>query len=131
MSFLSDFAFAEFKSEFSEKTKEKNVALKAIEKDNFQINESYFENTDKKNESQKDYNYVGDDQIVAAVLAWFLGPWGVHRFYLGYKGIAIVQLILGLSIVGLLITIPWALVDFIMILMGKLLPVSGFYLNSF
>jgi TM2 domain-containing membrane protein YozV len=47
-----------------------------------------------------------------AYLLWFfLGPFGGHRFYLGRKGSAIVQLILSLTIVGLLITLPWWLID--------------------
>ncbi|MES2337505.1 MAG: TM2 domain-containing protein [Pseudomonadota bacterium] len=53
------------------------------------------------------------NKIVAALLAFFLGPLGVHRFYLGRTGSGIVMLILTCTIVGLLVTGIWAFVDFI------------------
>lgn len=69
-------------------------------------------------------------QLVAALFAFFLGTLGIHRFYLGYTAIGIIQLILLLSgfftcgitsaIVGV-----WALVDFILILTNKLTDASG------
>lgn len=47
-----------------------------------------------------------------AYLLWFLvGPFGGYRFYLGYKSTAIWQLILSCTFFGLIITIPWCLVD--------------------
>ncbi len=64
------------------------------------------------------------NKIVAAVLAWFLGAYGGHNFYLGYQKKAIIQLVLGL--VGLILYVPlivsgvWALVEFIQILTGKI-----------
>lgn len=70
---------------------------------------------------------VGDDQLVAAILAFFLGFLGIHRFYLGYTGIGVIQLILSLTVIGLFITLPWALVDFIFIVLNKLLPKNGYY----
>lgn len=53
------------------------------------------------------------NKIVAALLAFFLGVLGVHRFYLGRTGSGIVMLVLTCTIVGMLITGPWAFVDFI------------------
>lgn len=65
--------------------------------------------------------------LVSALLAFFLGEFGVHNFYLGYRSRAITQL--GLYIVGwifsfVLIGIPiviavhiWAFVDFVLILL--------------
>lgn len=52
-------------------------------------------------------------RTVAAVLAFFLGPLGIHRFYVGKTGTAILMI---LTIGGLGI---WVLVDFIMILVGS------------
>ena len=69
-------------------------------------------------------------KLVAGPLGIFLGGFGVHNFYLGYTGKAVTQLVL--SIVGLLLScvvvgIPivmgvgiWALVEAIMILVGKI-----------
>ncbi|WIM67567.1 NINE protein [Corynebacterium breve] len=79
------------------------------------------------------YNAAGlpsqpKNKIVAAVLAFFLGSFGVHNFYLGYNSKAIAQL--SISVIGLItaiifigfimlmITGIWAFVEFIMILLG-------------
>lgn len=51
------------------------------------------------------------NKIVAALLAFFLGVFGVHRFYLGRIGSGIVMLLLTCTILGLLVTGVWALVD--------------------
>lgn len=65
-------------------------------------------------------------KIIALILAFFLGEFGAHNFYLGRKGIAMTQLIL--SIVGYALVIIligflplvvvgiWILVDIIQIL---------------
>lgn len=64
-------------------------------------------------------------KLVAGLLGILLGAFGVHRFYLGYNTIAIIQLILGL--LGILTcgitTIAsgiWGLIDGIMILTGSI-----------
>lgn len=89
-------------------------------------------------------------QAVAALLAFFLGQYGVHRFYLGHTETAIYQLLLtvGAVALALLLTIyptlattqlivltvlvyiasyVWPLVDFILILVGRLKPAAGEY----
>jgi TM2 domain-containing membrane protein YozV len=53
------------------------------------------------------------------LFAFFLGPLGVHRFYVGKIGSGIAMLLLTLSIIGLLITPIWALVDWIMAVSGS------------
>jgi len=58
-------------------------------------------------------------KIVAALLCWFLGGLGIHRFYLGYSAIGVIQL---LTFGGCGI---WALVDLILILTGGLKDVDG------
>ena len=40
-------------------------------------------------------------RITAALLAFFLGIFGVHEFYLGYNTAGIIQLILGVVTCGL------------------------------
>ena len=51
--------------------------------------------------------------VVALLLCFFLGCFGVHRFYVGKIGTGVVQLI---TLGGLGI---WALIDFIMIVLQK------------
>lgn len=51
----------------------------------------------------------------AYVLCIFFGAFGIHRLYLGEKGTGIVMLILGITIVGLIITGFWALIDLFLI----------------
>jgi TM2 domain-containing membrane protein YozV len=49
--------------------------------------------------------------LVAYLLWFFLGWFGGHNFYLERTGVAVTQLILSLTVVGLVITIIWVLVD--------------------
>lgn len=51
------------------------------------------------------------NKVVAALLAFFLGVFGLHRFYLGRKGSAITMLVLTITLVGTLVTVPWAIID--------------------
>ncbi len=51
----------------------------------------------------------------AYVLGVFLGMFGAHRFYLGRTGSAIVMLALTCTVVGLIITIPWHIIDWFLI----------------
>lgn len=55
--------------------------------------------------------------IVAVLLAFFLGPLGIHNFYLGYTTKGIIQLVISLTVVGLIVTGIWAFIDFIMLIM--------------
>jgi TM2 domain-containing membrane protein YozV len=59
--------------------------------------------------------------LLAAALCWFFGIIGVHRFYLGYTFIGILQIF---TLGGLGI---WTLIDFILILTGDLKPKKGSY----
>ena len=58
-------------------------------------------------------------KIVAALLCWFLGALGVHRFYLGHTGIGIIQMFT-LGGCGI-----WQVIDFIMILTGSVKDAQG------
>ena len=55
------------------------------------------------------------DACIAYILWFFLGYFGAHNFYLKRTGAAVAQLLLTLTIVGLLITFFWHLVDAILI----------------
>ncbi len=57
--------------------------------------------------------------MVALLLSFFLGGFGVDRFYLGYTGLGIAKL-LTLGACGV-----WSLIDFIMIIMNKLPDANG------
>lgn len=58
-------------------------------------------------------------QLVALILVVFVGVLGIHRFYLGYTVIGIIQLLTagGCGI--------WALIDLIRIITGELKPADG------
>ena len=58
-------------------------------------------------------------KVTAALLCFFLGLWGIHRFYVGKVGTGVAMLFT-LGGVGI-----WALVDFIMILMGSFTDANG------
>jgi len=63
----------------------------------------------------------GKSQLIALVLCGVVGYLGIHRFYLGYMGIGVIQL-LTLGGCGI-----WTLIDFIMIITGDLQPKDGRY----
>lgn len=63
---------------------------------------------------------TGKSQIVALLCVLFFGLLGIHRFYLGYFGIGLIQLF---TLGGLGI---WATVDFFRILFSDLGPADGF-----
>lgn len=74
-------------------------------------------------------------RLATALLAWFLGGFGAHRFYIGKTGTAIVMLVLGLigwATVWFLVGIPfliivgiWSLVDFILAVAGNMKDSNG------
>jgi hypothetical protein len=62
----------------------------------------------------------GQKNVVVAILfCLFLGYFGIHRFYLGYTGIGLIQLFT-LGFFGI-----WVLVDLILLLFGELKPKYG------
>ena len=63
-------------------------------------------------------------RLAVTLFAWFLGIFGVHRFYLGKigTGIAMIFTIGGLGI--------WALVDFIMAVTGSMKDKKGKFIRS-
>ena len=63
----------------------------------------------------------GKSQLIALILALLVGVLGIHRFYLGYTSIGIIQL---LTFGGFGI---WALIDLILIITGDLKPKTGNY----
>lgn len=107
--------------------------------------------TIEKSQSPDGAVIASKSKVASALLAFFLGIAGVHRYYLGYKKQGIIQtcgcvsLIIGyttyiLGMMGnstmLILSVPfllygagtsiWAFVDFIRILTGSLAPADGF-----
>ena len=66
-------------------------------------------------------------KIVAFLLGLFLGVFGVHNFYLGKTGMGLTQLLVTVLTLGFgaLVIGPWALVQSIMIIMGKIDDADG------
>lgn len=63
-------------------------------------------------------NLSAKSRIVAGVLGIFLGGFGVHRFYLGYSGIGIIQIIVTILSCG--IGYLWGFIEGILILTGNI-----------
>jgi len=65
------------------------------------------------------YPVSDKSRLAAALLCWFLGTLGIHRFYVGKVGTGVVMLLTcgGLGI--------WALIDLIVILVGSFRDTSG------
>lgn len=65
-------------------------------------------------------NPVSDkSRLAAALLCWFLGVLGIHRFYVGKVGTGILMIV---TLGGLGV---WALIDLIVILVGSFRDKSG------
>lgn len=75
----------------------------------------------KEVKKNKEAQAGGKSQIVALILVVLVGVLGIHRFYLGYTGIGIAQL---LTFGGCGI---WALIDLVRIITGDLQPKDGSY----
>jgi len=58
-------------------------------------------------------------RLAAALLAWFVGVFGIHRFYVGKVGTGLLMLV---TLGGLGI---WALIDFVVILVGSFKDKEG------
>jgi len=58
-------------------------------------------------------------KLTAILLCFFLGSLGIHRLYLGYTLIGVIQL---LTFGGFII---WAIVDLIMLIIGSLKDSEG------
>lgn len=63
-------------------------------------------------------------RIIAVILSFFFGVFGVDRFYLGYTAYGVLKLV---TLGGFGI---WALVDFFLIALGNLGPAHGYYVED-
>ncbi len=79
-------------------------------------------------------------RLATSLFAWFLGSLGVHRFYIGKTGTAVVMLILGLIgyatcwiVVGipfLIVVGIWSLIDFIFAVAGRMKDNNGLLIEK-
>lgn len=98
-----------------------------------------FNNTGTAREVITQSTLSDKSKVVAALLSFFLGALGIHRFYLGRIGSGIVMLVLnaiGWLTTGFIIGFGilafveiWALIDFIRILCNGLSDSQGRKLN--
>jgi TM2 domain-containing membrane protein YozV len=107
------------------KTIEKAVAAFEVAENNAPVSNDapVVELEDTKNTVEAASNNAmgGKSQLVALLLAIFVGGIGIHRFYLGYTTIGIIQL---LTFGGCGV---WALIDLVRIIIGDLGPKNGPY----
>ncbi|WP_455478552.1 NINE protein [Bartonella sp. B10] len=64
-------------------------------------------------------------KVMLALICWFAGVFGIHRFMVGKVWTGTLMLVLSLSVIGLLVTGIWAIVDFITIIAGKFSEKNG------
>ncbi len=68
------------------------------------------------------------NKVIAGLLGIFLGGLGAHRFYLGYFGIGMLQLILSFATCG--IATFWGFIEGILCLAGQMRDVDGLPLSD-
>ena len=64
-------------------------------------------------------------KVVMAIVCWFFGIFGVHRFMVGKIGTGVLMLLLTITVIGSIISFIWSIIDFILILMGKFKDKDG------
>ena len=85
-----------------------------------------FNNTGTAREVVTQSTLSDKSKVVAALLSFFLGALGIHRFYLGRIGSGIVMLVLNIIGFGILAFVEiWALIEFIRILCNGLSDSQG------
>ncbi len=72
-----------------------------------------FETRSKLEESKSDNEF---SFLTTLLLCLFLGPLGAHRFYVGKTITGTTIMVLSLTFFGLLVSIPWTLLDLILII---------------
>ena len=95
-------------------------AVEKIEKNQAETNKNAPNQSIKSDAAQGSGTPLSsDEQIIAILLCFFLGGLGIHRFYLGYTTIGVIQLLTagGCGV--------WVLIDFIRLIIGDLGRAGG------
>jgi hypothetical protein len=72
--------------------------------------------------------YSWRNRWVAGALGVLLGPWGVHRFYLGYVGVGVIQIVVTLVTCG--VGGLWGFIEGILCFCGAMRDIDGLPLRS-
>ncbi len=67
---------------------------------------------------------------IAAILAFLLGAFGIHDFYLGYTSRGVIKIVLTLLVATSFISGIWSIVDLVLILTGKMGDSKGLPLKK-
>ena len=90
---------------------------------NNKTKEQYKEELQAKKEAgeewKKENNISNKSRLVLCILSWFLGSFGIDRFYAGRTGLGILKLI---TFGGLTF---WTLIDFILAISGNMKDNEG------
>jgi len=73
--------------------------------------------------------YSWRNRWIAGALGILLGTFGVHRFYLGYTGIGVIQLIVCVLTIGVVSSI-WGFIEGILCFCGAIRDVDGLPLSG-
>jgi len=76
----------------------------------------HYQQAQAQPQQQAQVFYDKKSKVVAWILAFFFGYIGAHNFYLGFNGRGIAQLLLTLSFIGMIISVPWVCIELITIL---------------
>lgn len=68
--------------------------------------------------------------MVVLLLCLFLGPLGIHRFYIEKLGTGVMMLLMTVTVVFFPFAIIWAVIDFIVLLTGGLTDKKGFTIKQ-
>lgn len=69
---------------------------------------------------------TGYNKVVLAIVCWLFGVLGVHRFLVGRIGSGVVMLVLTCTVIGIIVTSIWVLVDLVYILTGTFKDKNGY-----
>ena len=72
----------------------------------------------------------GKSRTTSLILAFLLGPLGVHRFYVGKQATGLLMALCTLSVVGLWITFIWVWIDIIMVAAGGFKDKNGHLVHN-
>lgn len=64
-------------------------------------------------------------RTATALLAFFLGTFGIHRFYAGKTATGLAMLLIAITFIGAIVSAVWGFIDLIMVLCGSFTDGEG------